>query len=35
MDLVGEVGVVGFLLGRWTLAPKRKYEITKEFGIRI
>ena len=25
-DLMGEVGVVVFLLGGWTLAPRRKIE---------
>ena len=26
VDLMGEVGVVVFLLGGWTLAPRRKFE---------
>ena len=26
VNLVGEVGVVVFLLGGWTLAPRRKFE---------
>jgi len=27
---MGEVGVVVFLLGGWTLAPRRKFEISKK-----
>jgi len=38
VDLMGEVGVVVFLLGGWTLAPRRNWEFDLEIerkGIMI